>query len=402
MRTLTWRLASLSLAMTASLLLKASLPVRGCVAAAALGTRVSITGEEAVIVWNSKTQTEHFIRRANFESSAHDFGFLVPTPSPPHLAKADSTIFDVLAETYRPRPIRQPVYGLKLTPLMDYFNSSNIPATGGFTESPLASVVRSQAVSVLDVEQVAGYNAVVLRADNVKALTTWLKSHGYAIRPTMAAWLHPYVARHWAITAFKIAKADPNNAGLSSGTVRMSFATDRPFFPYSEPADQRNGRQAASPSRILRVYCLSDARMTGALDSTAVHWPGRARWAETLSGRPRRAVSTLAGVPKDQLPPSLWLTAFEDRSSPRPGVADLYFSPSTQQMPLVPTVIVPDDRRLGVPVELLVAGLLFGTVQLRRRYANQNVARRNAVRTQFTDTLPERGFEENRCEKRQQ
>jgi hypothetical protein len=40
---------------------------------------VRIAEEEAVIVWDPATKTEHFIRRAAFHSTARQFGFLVPT-----------------------------------------------------------------------------------------------------------------------------------------------------------------------------------------------------------------------------------------------------------------------------------------------------------------------------------
>ncbi|MFO0618419.1 MAG: hypothetical protein U0414_37845 [Polyangiaceae bacterium] len=46
--------------------------------AAPRGAEVAIANEEAGIVWDAKTKTEHFIRTARFVSS---FGFLVPTPS---------------------------------------------------------------------------------------------------------------------------------------------------------------------------------------------------------------------------------------------------------------------------------------------------------------------------------
>lgn len=43
---------------------------QGCAAAPPPGARVTIAGEEAIIVWNPETQTEDFIRQASFESHA--------------------------------------------------------------------------------------------------------------------------------------------------------------------------------------------------------------------------------------------------------------------------------------------------------------------------------------------
>ena len=47
-----------------------------CAAAPPVGHHVLIAEEEALIVWNPATKTEHFIRRAAFRSTARKFGFL--------------------------------------------------------------------------------------------------------------------------------------------------------------------------------------------------------------------------------------------------------------------------------------------------------------------------------------
>jgi hypothetical protein len=165
-----------------------------------------------------------------------------------------------------------------------------------------------------------------------------------------------------------MAMPDAEQPTLGSGTVRMSFTTDRPFFPYSEPADQRDGNADTTVKRLLRVYCVSDSRMDGTLDSASVQWPGKTRWAEPL---PSAIQDQVAGSVMDlfgrPVPPAHWLTTFEDTSSPRPGVADLYFTPAARQTPLVPTVLWPEDRRMGVPVELLVVGMIVAVNRIQRR-----------------------------------
>src|SRR5262245_33760455 len=87
-------------------------PATGCASAPPPGARVEITDEVALIVWDEATQTEHFIRRASFRSTAADFGFLVPTPSKPDLGEADDGLFDYLATVTAPkveeRNVRRP------------------------------------------------------------------------------------------------------------------------------------------------------------------------------------------------------------------------------------------------------------------------------------------------------
>ena len=158
----------------------------------------------------------------------------------------------------------------------------------------------------------------------------------------------------------------------------MSFTTPRPFFPYSEPADQRGaGRYAVS--RLLRLFVLSSARMDGQLDSATTRWPGYARWAITLyapTETTRQATSELTdtlGLKQAQMPTPLWLTALEDRSSPRPGVADLYFQTAAQQTPLVPPPVEEiEDKRIGIPIEpvLLILALVIARIAGVRRRAD--------------------------------
>src|SRR5262245_66273162 len=83
---------------TAALFLACVSSARPCAPAYARGMRVGITAESALIVYDEKTKTEHFIRRANFDTATPYFGFLVPTPSVPQLAEMADSTFDVLEE----------------------------------------------------------------------------------------------------------------------------------------------------------------------------------------------------------------------------------------------------------------------------------------------------------------
>src|SRR5262245_45994026 len=58
-----------------------------CAPAPPRGEEVRIAEEEAIILWDPATRTEHFIRRAQFRSTARAFGFLVPTPATPALGE---------------------------------------------------------------------------------------------------------------------------------------------------------------------------------------------------------------------------------------------------------------------------------------------------------------------------
>src|SRR5580692_3138180 len=62
-------------------------PVSACAVAPPRNGHVSIADETAIIVWDAATKTEHFIRRASFQTASKDFGFIVPTPSKPMLTE---------------------------------------------------------------------------------------------------------------------------------------------------------------------------------------------------------------------------------------------------------------------------------------------------------------------------
>jgi hypothetical protein len=307
--------------------------VRGCAAAHPPNVRVDIAQESAIIIWDAAHKVQHFIRRAAFETEAENFGFLVPTPTKPELAEAEDASFSVLEKLTEPK--------VETRRRFAFFSS--------FTCSKSARKEGSvdRAVRVLESKRVGRYDAAVLEATAPDALADWLKENGYVSNRELTDWLTPYVTAKWKITAFKIAKEDKQTADIATSAVRMTFKTDRPFFPYREPEDQRSPGRGTSP-RLLRVYLLAASRMKGAMDAAASTWPGKVMWAGQLS---RGQISgllekvKLAGkVPGE----SLWLTEFEDRSSPRPGIEDVFFFPSEDRSAVSrPTLIHHTTTDLG-------------------------------------------------------
>lgn len=325
-----------------------------CAPAPPDGSFVYIQEESAVIVWDSANKMQHFVRRASFRSNAPDFGFLVPTPSKPDLAEVSNDAFQILETVMRPRIIEEDDRGIRLTSLIgEFFLLRRRYETAG---------APPQSVRVLEFKNVAGYDAAILEADDAESLNGWLKDHGYPSSAALQKWFEPYVAMKWKITAFKVA-GDRDSGTPATSTVRMSFAADRPFFPYREP---ESGNEE-TPARTLQVLMLSDARMQGSLGDGSP-WAGRLRWADRISGTDESKLLQVLGLQKAGLPSGLWLSAFEDPSSPRPGHDDLFFQRSADQSAQVPPpYVIHHDARIPIPLDLLAVIAAVVVFIIRRR-----------------------------------
>jgi len=341
-----------SLAVLAVLTLLPSPPaVHACAPAPPEGQHVDVADEEALIVWDAAARTQHFIRRARFRSSATDFGFLVPTPTRPTLAEAPDAVFDSLARAIEPEVVMRTRRIYRLLPILfwPFFlmksGSEGLPAGG---------------VRVLETKRVGGYDAAVLQADDAGALLGWLRTHGYAARPELREWLKPYVEQKWILTAFKVGGGDTGSGEVATSAVRMSFETDRPFFPYREPADQRSG---GGPRRLLRVFAVAPSRLEGRVGNEGA-WAGKLLYARSRGDLARLLEGAVPGLPVVAAP---WLLAWEDGSTPRPGTDDLFFSPAPDQAPVFPPPIVVDNPQVfPIPVDV-IAILGLGAWWLRRR-----------------------------------
>ena len=266
---------------------------RGCVAISSKNLE-PIESENAVIIWDSAAETEHFIRQAVIDSDASTLGFIVPTPRRPQLAVADAKIFE-LVQDYLPQP-----------------NTAN---------SEDMREVKAVGPAVVVAEQEVGdYHAVTLQAADSRALGAWLKHNGYTWNAAAAKWLEPYARAHWMINAFKLVRK--SHAPFKTRAIRMSFRTDRPFFPYSEP--QSAGRKRPV-DRTLQIAILAPHHMAGHLaDGTS--WPGQVVFTKNIGAQAREWMKD-AGLDSFAAPDSTWLSYYTDLSNPRPGKVDLFFFP---------------------------------------------------------------------------
>jgi hypothetical protein len=322
--------------------------------------------QTVIMIWDAATKTQHFIRKASFQSAADDFGFLVPTPTQPQLEESGNEAFTVLAQ------LTEPPHSWSPTPVFPLGCAASAPSLG---EMPPVRVVEEKLV--------AGFNAVVLEARSPESLVLWLKEHGYAYSPAVAAWAKPYIEQGWMITALKIAKQpdDREKARVAASSLRLSFKTDRPLFPYREPDSRAFAQELKAKQRTLRIYFFAEARYRGELTRDAA-WTGKTVWAGKVSAAKRQEILESLKLPLTTGPAEWWLTEFEDAWPYEIAPADVYFSRDRDQKPVKRPAYSfrkpsqwPDD----LSVYALAAALVLPTATRKLRRKGQPSAQSDAA-----------------------
>lgn len=259
-----------------------------CCGVTTLGDMVAFGEQVNVIVWDEDAGVEHFVRKARFRSQADDMGFIAPTPSVPDIVEVDEQVF-VTMEKLKPKP----------QTFMATKSSSLEAASAGHVE-------------VIQEQDVAGYRATTVKATDSAALAEWMAENGYTTTPSIERWTDFYIRKKWYLTAFKV---NLDSGYGETGTVRMSFKTDRPFNPYVVPEDNFGA------SAGLKVYFVSSKRGVGTVGESGT-WVN-ASWSASVNEGSHQLMKSQLNI--DSLPSQLVVTAFDDPDFPRPAVDDVYF-----------------------------------------------------------------------------
>ena len=287
--------------------------VFACCAVAPAGSQVVNADQTVIILWDEASQTQHFIRRADFKTDAVDVGFIVPSPSRPQLDETGGEAFARLSKITAPPVVR----------------GGGVPF-GCSAAMPLERDFGS--VRLIEEKRVAGFDATVLTARSGRDLVAWLKTHGYAYSPETAEWAVPYLGGDWHFTALKVAKDDRAERTVKADSLRISFKTARPLFPYREPESASAASQLDVKSRLLRIYFIADSRHRGEIDGGRA-WTGKAVWSGDITSH-REALLRDLGLPSTTGPARWWLTEFEDRWPYAKAAGDVYFPRDRNQRTL--------------------------------------------------------------------
>jgi hypothetical protein len=267
-----------------------------CSGVGPLGKPVVFGDQTNIIIWDEARHTEHFIRNANFKSGADDFGFIAPTPGKPELSEASNQAFYTLAN---------------LRPPLPYATRGGFAGAGGFGGG------RSE-VQVIQEADVAGYHATTLLSKDAHAINDWMNSHGYVSTPEVEKWAERYCSRGWYLTAYKV--VDKTKLAASTGTVRMTFRTRRPFNPFYVPSTNI----PLTNKGTLRVYFVSDGDYDAHIgfDDT---WQVP-QWTAPVPDSAADKLASEVKLPVDSIPDDSQVETFVDNNFPRPAADDIYFT----------------------------------------------------------------------------
>ena len=330
------------------------------------GSPVQIADQKVLLIWDSVTKTEHFIREATFsadqDSHENGFGFLVPSPSVPDIAAADGSIFDILTQQIQPRiedAIRWQTYYSAIT---RYFLGHFLLSADRISRS----VPPTDSVQVIKTVHIGQYEATVLKASDPTELTTWLHDNEYDSRPELTEWSRPYVEKGWMITAFKYSEVAQD---IELTAVRLSFKTESPVFPYRVPVDQIE--EDKKSQSLLRAFVIGPGRATGSFDNKQSNAPwlqGVVQYAKPLTDSQGLLENVLRGNHNAdwEMIQGLWLTAFDDHTWPS-GTKDLLFSfnPNGDEFQRVEKHY--QDRERLIPIDVVVLTGITCIIIYRRR-----------------------------------
>jgi hypothetical protein len=291
-----------------------SAPASPCGAFVARATKTvpSLAVEQTLIVFDPDKELEHFVRQIAIRDPSPGFGFVVPVPEQPTVAKVKVDPFEKLVRSF---------------PLGSRFSlGSGGGAPGG------SRAAGAGAVTVVSREKVGSFTAFVLTASDAVALNKWFADNRLSVPPEAQAWLDGYVKLGFYFVAlrYEAQARDQNKSTTRAETIRISFKTPLPFYPYREPAHAK----ASDAPRDLAVWLVSTQAYTPVSLFSGAAWK-RPLLEHSSEPVPRESlVPTLDGELLRLLPDgALSVQVFEDQKRSRAGFGDIVMVPKVAKAP---------------------------------------------------------------------
>jgi hypothetical protein len=298
---------------------------------------VQASNERALVYWDGERETIELMLDMN--STALEFGMIIPTPLPAVVSEGDARIFDTVEDSIEPRErVETDWWGLGYL----------------LPDPPLDSV------TIVERLRVGWVESTTIEAADTVALTAWLATNGFEVPAAAQKALDIYVQRGWSFTVLRLANDDGITGQLDP--IRISFDTNRLVYPARLVA-------AETEPKELRLYVFDKQRVNVAkahqptvdIDaSVSIPWAG-----EVGDNRLREM--------------GAYLTVFDIHwGNPKEHAAsDLAFVYSTSEQDVIPEQVhYRMITLLGVPVGTLVVGwLLIGFALITGHFVGRRRAR---------------------------
>lgn len=295
----------------------AALPRTGPARASALvvsrpvdpGQRPAIAFEHALVIWSGATRRQHLVLQLAPRCGNEPFVLLVPTPSRPEIARVAGNPFPALRD-------RLPFHGPTGTVDPDARSGHGF---GGR---------RRREVDVVERVPIAPFLGSAVASDDLRALRDQHRSVGGG---EVDAWLGHLAERGFHLASLRFAAA-PDAKGpapcVRTETVRITFETPAPFFPYREP---HPGGPRRDEPRMSELWVVTDTERSPVASRQV---GGEVGWARPfVEGHrhldvARAELDAALGGEASLLPPGpLHVQRFVDQKRSREGWGDVVFVP---------------------------------------------------------------------------
>lgn len=306
---------------------------RACIGIHDLGVRsyTPLHRERALIVYDARSQRQQLVLGLTFEVQKAKQGFIIPCPSRPLVGKVKAP-WEKLSQEF-PTGLRLPFLG---GPGIGGLSGAGAGAGGAGARPP---------VQVVNVNQVGSFRATTLAASQPKALTAWLKQRGFEQVPEKALASYVklgfyYLAMEYKPPPKRPGAVDPLAGLVGSGgvlgmaplveaeTIRISFSTPNPFFPYSEPSGSLTPGRG---QRAFEAWVVSTApfRPLAALRPSSSKSGVVVPWARSRNEKVpfKRLLGVLSGAAQLPAAKELQLRAYTDTRGSRSNFGDVVFAP---------------------------------------------------------------------------
>ena len=295
----------------------------------------SIAVERVLLVHDELAGIEHLIREVTFANADRPFGFVVPTPSKPGVFKVDNLAWGVLERKF---PLEA--------------SGERAPGAGqGFGSGAGGGGVR-----VLSAKRVGSFAAFVLQATDGKSLRSWLDRNKLVTTPASEAWLDRYVKLDFYFVALRFepslfAEKRAGRTGTPAETLRITFETPVPYYPYQEP-----DRDDLTKDRALALWLVTNGKpkvpvaLAREGDSLSYRRPFREgtrrppvlprAFGDLVGDKPWKTVAPAGDTP-------VTVQVFEDQKRARKGFGDVLFVPE-EPVALDPAAV--ERRRALLPL----------------------------------------------------